>query len=453
MIGLSSIADDPLLRQLMVAGRVSDPDLERVLTVARRALLDWACGINPSGAELIEFFGALAEQCFLNEYAFAESDDERLAVDRIAVQLSERACAGGYCSYIPPAWLIATAAYRPLHAVAGTEALLGRAWPAPIERLLALQVREPLEERAIQAALPALTPIEDGVSRAVQAQYEANPYPRWVMAAPGGKPVAIDDDIRRKFPLAPYRARGAAEHLDVLVAGCGTGAHPIETCRRYAGARVLAVDLSRASLAYAARKTRALGLPIDFAQADILALGGLDRRFDLIEASGSLQCLADPQAGWRALLGLLKPGGLMQLGLYSKLARADINVARAYITEHGYRGTVDDIRRFRQDALAWPAGAPGQSVTRLGDFYSVSGCRDLLFHVQEYQHDLPEITAFIAAEGLTFLGFDLDVRVVQAYAAANPDDPAMTDIDRWHRFEVANPGVFTGMYQFWVQKP
>jgi SAM-dependent methyltransferase len=355
MIGLKSIADDPLLRRLMVAGRVSDPDLERVLTVARRALLDWACGTNPSGAELIDFFGALAEQCFLNEYAFAESDDERIAVERIAVQLSERACAGGYCGYIPPAWLIATAAYRPLHAVAGTEALLGRAWPAPIERLLALEVREPLEERAIHAALPALTPIEDRVSRAVQAQYEANPYPRWVMAAPAGKPVAIDDDIRRKFPLAPYRSRGAAEHLDVLVAGCGTGAHPIETCRRYAGARVLAVDLSRASLAYAARKTRALGLPIDFAQADILALGTLDRRFGLIEASGSLQCLADPQAGWRVLSGLLEPGGLMQLGLYSKLARA---------------GTIGDAARrllFGERLPRSPVSRAGVSARPAGD--------------------------------------------------------------------------------------
>jgi SAM-dependent methyltransferase len=449
MIGLASIAGDPLLRQLMIAGRVSDPELERVLTVARRALLDWACGTNAAGAELIEFFGALAEQCFLNEYAFAQSDDERTAVERIAVHLSERARAGGY---IPPAWLIATAAYRPLHAVAGTDALPGRAWPEPIARLLVLQVQEPLEERAIRAALPALTPIEDRVSRTVQAQYEENPYPRWVMTAPAGKPVAIDDDIRRKFPLAPYQSRDGAEHLDILVAGCGTGAHPIETCRRYAGARVLAVDLSRASLAYAARKTRALGLAVEYAQADILALGGVDRRFDLIEASGSLQCLADPQAGWRVLLGRLKPGGLMQLGLYSKLARADINAARAYIARRGYRGTVNDIRRFRQEALAWPDGTPGQSVTRPGDFYSSSGCRDLLFHVQEYQHDLLEIAAFIAAERLTFLGFDLDVRVMRAYAAANPDDPAMTDLDRWHRFEVANPAIFAAMYQFWVQR-
>ena len=35
---------------------------------------------------------------------------------------------------------------------------------------------------------------------------------------------------------------------------------PIETAQRFAGARVLAVDFSRASLGYAARKTREAGL-------------------------------------------------------------------------------------------------------------------------------------------------------------------------------------------------
>ena len=45
------------------------------------------------------------------------------------------------------------------------------------------QVSEPREERLIAAGLPRLTPIEDEVSRAVRAQYEDNPYPRWQAVA------------------------------------------------------------------------------------------------------------------------------------------------------------------------------------------------------------------------------------------------------------------------------
>ena len=113
-----------------------------------------------------------------------------------------------------------------------------------------------------------------------------------------------------------------------------------------------------------------------------------------------------------------------------------------YLTEHPqHLITKDELL-----AAAW-----GDTV--VSDAALTSCIRDLLFHVQEYQHDLPEIAAFIAAERLAFLGFDLDARIPQAYRARNPGDPAMTDLDRWHRFECDNPDIFAGMYQFWVQAP
>ena len=328
---------------------------------------------------------------------------------------------------------------------------LSRPWPDVVDGLLTQQVREPTEEEAIATALPALTAIDDEVSRRVRDQYEANPYPRWVAPMPPVTAAALGEHLRRKFPLAPLRPPAAAE-ADILIAGCGTGAHAIDICRRIRGARVLAIDLSRASLAYAARKSRALGLPIDYAQADILKLADLDRAFDLIEASGVLHHLADPFAGWRILLARLKPAGVMSVGLYSKLARADINAARAFIAERGYAASADGIRRCRQDILASTPAAPGRTAIQSGDFYSVSGCRDLLFHVQEHQHTLPEIATFLAEQDLQFLGFEIDQRVLGAYLARNPEDPAATDLDRWHSFELDNPGVFAGMYQFATQR-
>jgi 2-polyprenyl-3-methyl-5-hydroxy-6-metoxy-1,4-benzoquinol methylase len=54
---------------------------------------------------------------------------------------------------------------------------------------------------------------------------------------------------------------------------------------------------------------------IEYGQADILKLGSLGRSFDLIESSGVLHHLADPLAGWRVLLSLLRPGGFMMIGL------------------------------------------------------------------------------------------------------------------------------------------
>ena len=101
--------------------------------------------------------------------------------------------------------------------------------------------------------------------------------------------------------------------------------------------------------------------------------------------------------------------------------------------------------------------APGDSRLRVmqewPDFFSISECRDLLFHVQEHCMRLPDIKAFLAKQGLTFLGFELAEAVARGYAARFPADAAMTDLDCWHQFETANPHTFRGMYEFWVQKP
>jgi SAM-dependent methyltransferase len=167
----------------------------------------------------------------------------------------------------------------------------------------------------------------------------------------------------------------------------------------------LAVDISRASLAYASRKTREAGLRnIEYAQADILKLGALERRFDHIEAIGVLHHLADPKVGWRVLLSLLKPQGTMRVGLYSGIAGRAIADARSIIASEGYQPTPEGIRALRRhmmgDAFRWRA------VMQPEDFYYMSGCRDLLFHVIEHRFTLPDIAAFLKEQGLQLVGFE-----------------------------------------------
>jgi SAM-dependent methyltransferase len=176
---------------------------------------------------------------------------------------------------------------------------------------------------------------------------------------------------------------------------------------------VLAVDLSLTSPCYAKRKTRELGLNnVEYAQADILQLSSIGRVFNLIEASGSLQCLADQLAGWRLLLSILRPGGFMRLGLYSRKARQDINDARKFIAQRGYRPCAEDIRRFRQELIGFGDDTSTRPATESEDFFSTSACRDLLFHVQEDQLTLPEIKAFLSQNRLEFLGFELLERLM-----------------------------------------
>jgi hypothetical protein len=161
--------------------------------------------------------------------------------------------------------------------------------------------------------------------------------------------------------------------------------------------------------------------------------------------------MADPLAGWRELIKLMKPNGLMQVGLYSAHARRGIVAARKMIAERGYPSTPEGIRRCRQDLLN---GTEKFDFMTWDDFFSVSACRDLLFHVHEHQFTVPEIKDFLAQSGLNFVGFEFtpqDAHLHYRNLFAR-NGWSLGDLDRWDAFERENPKLFAAMYMFWVQK-
>jgi Tfp pilus assembly protein PilF/2-polyprenyl-3-methyl-5-hydroxy-6-metoxy-1,4-benzoquinol methylase len=442
---LLCLAGDLLLCALLRLAPNQDLELEQILTRARQALLQRAVAGHAMPDALAAFGAVLAQQCFLNEYVFACEEEEHLQAVALRDRLEDAMTAGDTAG-LP--LLLTVACYFPLHTLAGAGALPDMAWSAAATTVLTQQVIEPLQEQRLRREIPVLTEIRDSVSKSVEAQYSQNPYPRWVRCDAAVGPLTLPDYVRQQFPLARIEAVADSEPVEILVAGCGTGRNAIETAQRFKQARTLAVDLSLASLAHAMRKSAEQGVAIDYAQADLLELALPGRRFDLIEAVGVLHHLADPFAGWRRLVALLKPGGFMNLGLYSRAAREDVRDARAYLSgETGMRA--DDIRKARRRLIE--AGKFAE-LTGRPDFFTISSCRDLLFHVQEHQLDLREIAEFMRGNSLNFLGFWTDAGTLSAYQQRFADDPAATDLAHWRDLEMENPRLFAGMYQFWVQK-
>src|SRR6185312_7694772 len=98
--------------------------------------------------------------------------------------------------------------------------------------------------------------------------------------------------------------------------------------------------------------------------------------------------LAEPEAGWRTLAALLRPGGFMQVGLYSEKGRRDLAPARERIAARGEEPTPAAIRRSRREILD---SDEFPRLARLRDLYGMNECRDLLFHVQEHRFTLPQV--------------------------------------------------------------
>ncbi len=442
---------DPLLHRLLAGTINTDVALEAFLTEVRRLL----CLGPDMPAGLDAFLAALSLQGFNNAYVFGVGDEEAARVAELKTELSTELGQGLPVDAALAQKLLRFALYEPLstlphaHALVGARLRENSALRPVIERTLA----EPLEEAALEREIPTLGTIENAVSRAVRDQYEANPYPRW-FALPWLSPVSLAALVRRQFPHVPPTSF-PADPVEILVAGCGTGRQPIAAALSVIEARVLAVDLSRASLAYGARMARRFNAKnVSFLQADLLSLGELGRSFDLVEAVGVLHHMENPMAGWRVLHGLLRPGGFMRIGLYSAAARADVVIARERIAALGLEATPRDIRAFRQRVLF---GEEAQQLPQLAlsrDMFDLNGCRDLLFHAQEHRYTPLELAETMATLSLEFLGFEFaSPEVPRRYRTANAEDPRMTDLAAWSRYEQDHPATFGGMYTFWCRRP
>ncbi len=303
------------------------------------------------------------------------------------------------------------------------------------------------------AAMPRYGSISSATSLRVAAQYQTNPYPRWrSLAVP--RPGKYAEYLHTFFAAAQLGFM--AKPFEVLVAGCGTGHQAVSAALDYGPqARVQAIDISGPSLGYAAMMAERLNAPnLSFALADIEEIPTFEPswrgRFQVVECGGVLHHMARPFEAWRGLLDCLAPGGIMLIGLYSRTARGELDTLRAEAGFPGAGCSDAALKVYRQTILAREADAPGADYMRSRDAHTTSGFRDFFLHVSEQTTTIPEIAAFLDANGLAFHGFVMTPFAV--LARRFPDEVFPGRLERWAELEVERPALFIGMYQFWVTR-
>jgi SAM-dependent methyltransferase len=286
----------------------------------------------------------------------------------------------------------------------------------------------------------------DPTSRQVAQQYEHHPFPAWrhIDPAPEGSQLAHLRALQQNHGLAQ-----TPDGPRVLIAGCGTGQQVVQMAATLGPhARIVACDLSAASLAYAKRKATEHGIDgVDFRQADILDLATWSDRFDIVACTGVLHHMKDPRNGWRILTELTVPGGAHYIALYSARARVGLDDIRRRFPPDDALPIEGRIREFRRRVLEAHAFDWASSGLTWTDFFTMGGCRDLLFHAHEDRYTIPRIADDLAALGLRFLDFALPSSVAPDFSGARDDLAA------WDDYERAHPHTFTRMYQFWCAKP
>ena len=82
----------------------------------------------------------------------------------------------------------------------------------------------------------------------------------------------------------------------------------------------------------------------------------------------------------------------------------------------------------------------------------MSNLRDLVFHVQEHRFTFLEIKNCLEKLGLKFCGFE-NKDIISNFRKFHSNEADIYDLELWHQFEERSPLTFSGMYQFWCQKP
>ncbi len=456
---IERIAGDELFSAFLEKTINTSPDMEWLLTKTRRALFEAHARGTVMDPDLRRFVSALARQCLNNEYVFSAHEPERRLTDELKKGIERRAPAMHEPDDDLELDLSLFAMYGRLLSLSCREHLVGMPrslWSRGFLPLLEQALIFPYEEEGIKGEIKAIGGFHDETTRLVQSQYEENPYPRW-LAIPESKlrkaKVNIAHLLKRNYPhFSPPDFLDGPVHL--LVAGCGTGKHPIQRALAYNNTDVLGVDISTSSLAYAVRMARHYELDnIRFLQGDILELSKLDRRFHIIECAGVLHHMEDPVAGWKVLCDLLVDNGLMSIALYSEKARQHIVSAREVIQNEKITPNEANIRDFRQRILKRELGNHLYDLRKIPDFYSTSACRDLLFHFKEHRFTLPQLAEILDGLNLKFIGFTFNnTRIKNLYREHFPEDTDMTDLARWEQLENMYPFTFAEMYNFWCQK-
>jgi SAM-dependent methyltransferase len=246
----------------------------------------------------------------------------------------------------------------------------------------------------------------DSRTEAVRRFYEETPFP-------GYAPL----DTLQALRMRGHRNRFARLldhaipcHALVAEIGCGTGQMALYLAR--GDRHVIGADLTRASLLLGQAAARRFGLQrVMFVETDMRHAGLQRDAFDVVYCSGVLHHTPNPRASFAELATLVRPGGMIVLGVYNAFARVPSRVRRLAAKLSRFRFVpFDPVLR---DRAADPARREAWR-------------RDQYLHPEEHRHTLAEVQRWFAEN---------DVEFVRSYPSAvlgdEPDDLFAPADDNW----------------------
>ena len=465
------IAADPLLLGSLKRFYFCDALLERLLISLRQTLLFNTVQDMTIPSIHLELAHDMAMQAQLNEYVWPITKDEENIIEgleKLLLQVVEET--QWQLEDIAPAILI-VAQYKDLSKTLIAPMLMSKGIKDALKNsyltdIIDYAINNRNKEIEIAKNIPfwsydksnsISSDSKNTISMKVQNQYEENPYPRWKDIG-FNTASSYQQALLKNFPQLNLSHWQGKKKLNVLVAGCGTGRQAIRLASYFNDLNIVAIDLSGRSLAYAKQQADKYNVNnIQFIQADILEFSDFPMLFDVIECSGVLHHMENPEQGLQSLNNLLSPTGVMKIALYSEVARKQVITFRNLIAKNKQQtGQELDQRLLRQALLMNQIPGDWDEIINSNDFYSMSNCRDLIFHEQEHQFTPQGISDLLSRNQMNFIGMLPTTSARQAFeqqiGKLNDSNTNNNTLKNWQAVEEQYNDIFSGMYQFYCRK-
>ncbi|MEM9385990.1 MAG: class I SAM-dependent methyltransferase [Pseudomonadota bacterium] len=251
----------------------------------------------------------------------------------------------------------------------------------------------------------------------VRDQYEELPYPPRDPAHERHRLKFVPMDQLASINARCFRgARDLTAGMRVLVAGGGTGDSTVYLAEqlRDCSPHIVHLDLSATSIEVARQRLSIRGLDnVHFVQGSLLDVRPDELgHFDYINCSGVLHHLADPDAGLRALVGVLAPEGCMGLMVYAQYGRTAHYQIQALmrLVNAEARSRVEKLSNLRRSLGSlhphhWLRFSEHVAPTNdgngeLGD----SGLYDIYLHEKDRAYTIPQVYEWMASHDLHIPG-------------------------------------------------